>query len=420
MSVGKQALKYTAAAIAVAAIIIISSTVYLNQSVTKIGVSGPSKLVIQLTDPPIVPGGTSSLNLTYSSIALLVGEPASGGKLTTSTVTVSGSATLDLLKLQNVSQTIALAKLPNDSVIYSFTFTVTSISIDVNGTKSPVTLATGGSTLTVTLAKPTMIEGASIALLRLNPVIVSTPSGYQMIPSAVGIIRSEGQGEQNEEQVGSKQNLSNEDEDRLEQAKGNLTATLTALSVSENSTTITVQVKNAGNSPVVLNAIGIHGNFTSVGHACNTQHETETQTHTETTHSESHGTATTTTTSSSTTSKSTSTEVECEFEHANEVVFVPENSTVSGTACVSLKMDLVNGEPAEGGNHGLTLAKGQCVNLTFSGPISFGEAKFVLVPSTSSGQEYGVHVIASEGANLELSCKLPLTPSSCSVVHEKD
>jgi hypothetical protein len=108
------------------------------------------------------------------------------------------------------------------------------------------------------------------------------------------------------------------------------------------------------------------------------------------------------------------------MEHADEVVFVPVNATVSGTSCVPLKMELVNGDLTQGGDHGLTLAKGQCVTLTFSGKISFGEAKFVLIPSTTSGQVYGVHVVASEGANLELSCALPLTSSSCSVAHQEE
>lgn len=418
MSVRKQAMKYTVAAIAIAAIIIVSSTIYLNGSLKTVGAPGSSKLVIRLTDPPTVPSGTTSLNLTYSSIALLVGEPAGGGQFTTKTVTVTpsgGSATLNLLRLQNVSQTIALASLPNGTVIYSFAFAVTGISIDVNGTKSPVTLATG-STLTVTLAEPSAIEGPTVALLRLDPVIVNTPSGYQMIPSAVGIIRAENQDEQGQDEViGSQHELSTDDKNHLEQARGNLTATLTALSVTGNSTTITVEVKNAGNSSVVLNAIGVHGNFTAVGHACSAV-STESTTHTQTSEVESH--SSTTTTSTTATSESTTTEAGCEMEHADEVVFVPVNSTVTGTSCVPLKMVLVNGQMAESGDHGLTLTKGQCVSLTFSGQISFGESKLVLVPSTSPGQVYGVHIVASEGSNLELSCSLPLAPHSCSIVHE--
>lgn len=426
MSVRKQALKYTAAALAVAAIIIVSSTVYLGSQVNSgFGSGAPSKLVIQLTDPPVVPRGTSSLNLTYSSVALLVGEPATGGMQTTKTVVVGTSGTLNLMKLQNISQTIALTSLPNGTAVYSFAFTVSSISVDINGTKSPVTLATGGDTLTVTLAKPSTIEGTDIALLQLNPVVVSTPGGYQMIPSAVGIVRSEGQGEQNQEQIGSQQSLTSGDAHQLEQAQGNVTATLTELSVSGNDTTVTVQVRNSGNSSVVLNAIGIHGNFTVSGVACNSA-GSESGTHTQTqsgdaeTNTQTEGGDRTTTTA--TTSTTSSARGECEMEHVNEVVFVPTSASVTGTSCVPVDMGLVNGASAEGGNqsHGLTLAKGQCVTLTFSGQMSFGESRAVLVPSTSAGQVYGVHVIASEGANLYLSCQLPVTSSSCSVAHQQD
>ncbi|MDE1852385.1 MAG: hypothetical protein KGI38_01425 [Thaumarchaeota archaeon] len=423
MSVRKQALKYTAAALAVAALVIVASTLYINPAVTNVGRAGgtPSRLIIQLTDPPTVPQHTSSLNLTYSSISLMVGEPGSDGQqtLTTKVVTpTGGSATLDLLRLQNVSQTIALASLPNGSTIYSFAFMVTSIKIDVNGTVSSVTLA-GGSTLTVTLARPAMISGDDVALLRLNPVIVLTPSGYQMIPSAVGIVRPESQGDQNEQEVGFQQQLSTQDEDQLDQARGNVTATLSALSVSGNSTSITVQVKNTGNTTVALNAIGVHGNFTATqtGQAASCA-SSETQSSTESGSGDQSTTSLSTTTTS--TSTTTTTSSECGMEHADEVVFVPVNSTVSGTSCVSLKMQLVNGDMGENGDHGLTLTKGQCVNLTFSGVISFGESGFALVPSTSSGQVYFVHVIASEGANVDLSCKLPVTATSCSVSNQEE
>jgi len=41
-----------------------------------------SVLVVQLTDPPKVPAGTSSLNLTYSAAVLVVSEPAFNGTVT--------------------------------------------------------------------------------------------------------------------------------------------------------------------------------------------------------------------------------------------------------------------------------------------------------------------------------------------------
>src|SRR5438552_3067666 len=117
----------------------------------------PSTLIVQLTDPPVVPPGTTSLNLTYSAINLVVAVPASqNGQVTPQTVAVTpqgGSATLELLRLQNVSQTLASANLPNGTTVYSISFTVTGVSIEVNGTVSAVTLATGASALQVTLAK---------------------------------------------------------------------------------------------------------------------------------------------------------------------------------------------------------------------------------------------------------------------------
>ncbi len=442
MSVGKQALKYTATAIAVAAIIIVSSTLYLGVNLgatTTTGASGaqggtPAQLAIQLTDPPTVPTGTTSLNLTYSSVGLLAGEPSSGGQQTITTLTVipqGGSATLDLLNLQNISQTIALAKLPNASIIYSFTLNVTSIKIDVNGTTSKVTLATGGNSLTVTLARPASLAGNSIALLQLNPVIVSTSTGYQMIPSAVGIIRTAGSGNDNEDQIGFRQHLSSEDQNQLQHAQGNLSARLSALSVHLNTTTISVQVNNTGSIPVVLNAIGIHGNFTAAGLSCQTHNSNSSQgppqgdgnqgssTTTET-NTASHGSNASDNGAPGSQNRDSHQRDGCENEHADQLVFVPVNSTVSGTGCVALKMQLLSGDFGESGGHGLVLSAGQCVVLTFVGQIPVGQSGGILIPSTLSGQVYDVHAIASQGANAQVACALPVSPTSCSVLRGSD
>ncbi|MHB1868869.1 MAG: hypothetical protein ACYCPP_07980, partial [Nitrososphaerales archaeon] len=200
-----------------------------------------SVLIVQLTDPPIVPVGTTSLNLTYTAMVLLVTEPATTSTTTSSTTSSStttssasssstttssasssstssatttstttskstsqgslvnsqtititptgGSATINLLKLQNISQTLASANLPNGSIIYSISFVVSSINIDVNGVISPVILATGGTTLLVAMVTPAEVQGTVAVLLSLNPTIINTPTGYQMIPSSEGVIR---------------------------------------------------------------------------------------------------------------------------------------------------------------------------------------------------------------------------------------
>lgn len=434
MSVRKQALTYTAAAVVVASLIMVASTLYLGPGVggnpattrsTSVQGGGQARLIIQLTDPPTVPTGTTSLNLTYSAIGILASEPASNGQETTVTLSVKpqgGSATVNLLKLQNVSQTIASANLANGSVVYSLAFNVTSISIDVNGTVSPVTLAAGGGTLTVTLARPTALSGVDVALIQLNPVIVDTPTGYQMIPSAVGIVRDASQQEQNG-QVGTQQNLSTEDENRLESAQGNLSVSLKTLSVNGNITTITVEVRNSGNLTVVLNAIGVDGNFTATSQSCSAsggQNASESgsgnNSQTQGDASEGSDGANVTTSTTSTTSAESADNGgghDCQTEQPDQLVFVPTNSTVSGTTCAPARMQLVNGDVGENASVGLSLTPGQCAELTFSGQLSLGQGAHVLVPSTASGQVFRIDVLASAGANSQLSCTLSTTSPSC-------
>jgi hypothetical protein len=76
-------------------------------------------------------------------------------------------------------------------------------------------------------------------------------------------------------------------------------------------------------------------------------------------------------------------------------------------------MGLVNRANVDSDFRGLTLKAGQCVVLTFTGKLSFGNSNFVLIPSTSSGQVYVLHIVGSIGANQLVGCTLPLGKNSC-------
>jgi hypothetical protein len=426
MSVKKKSIEYAAVAIVVSLAIIAASIFYMgfpvpsgqssNSSNSSNSIQGgkSAALSIRLTDPPQVPSLTTSLNLTYSSLSLLVGEPTgTGGKLNTTSATITpigGSATIDLLKLQNTSQTIAVASLPNDSILYSVTFTVTSIKIDVNNTISTVALATGGSTFEVTISQPSGCRSGDYALLQLNPVVVNTPSGYQLIPSSVGVM---GHGASSDE-VGEWHPLGGGEFHNVGNAHGNVSASIVTLSVNANVTTLTVLVNNSASFPVNLMALGIHGNFTVIGSVCQgfgrsmpygqmggtgNQHDTTT-----TGHGPDHPET-------------------CIIPlHMDELVFVPvppsstaTTTTQTSTSCATGQMNLVNGLGVmEGfGPRSLTIKAGQCIELTFVGKLTFGNSNFILVPSTSAGQVYVLHVIATNGANQLVSCSLPLGASSC-------
>ena len=421
MSVRRKSIEYAAAAIFVAAAIIAASVLYLGlpipsgQSSSSVQGGQPATLAIQLTDPPQVPHYTSSLNLTFTSLSLLVGEPTgTKGELTTSTVPITptgGKATVDLLSLQNVSQTIALASLPSGSVLYSVTFNVQKIKIHINSTVFDVSLATGTS-FTVTVAHPSAFNTGDFVLLQLNPVVVNTPTGYQLIPSSVGVM-GHGAGI---DQVGLRHDITSGDSENLKSAQGQVTASIEALSVdSNNMVTLTVLVNNAASSPVYLNAIGLHGNFTVLGNACQSFGSDMTFMPGDNGGDQS-------------SSSSHASGIQCEIPfHMNEVVFVPvtpsgstATSTTSSTTsqttsqtCASGQMNLVNGFAVDFEDRGISLGAGNCVLLTFVGELSFGNSNFVLVPSTSSGQVYVLHVIGSNGANQQVVCTLPLGQGSC-------
>ncbi|MDA4126380.1 MAG: hypothetical protein OK452_04135 [Thaumarchaeota archaeon] len=436
MSVGRKTALFSAAAALVSIAIIASSFLYLGlPNLTQSSYQGPqSVLAIQLTDPPHVPPQTTSLTLTYSSLSLLVGEPTgTPGQFNTKTVPLTpsgGSATLDLLKLQSVSQTIATASLPTGSVLYSVTFTETSMKIDIGGTVSDVTLASGGSSFTVTIAKPIALSGTSVALLQLNPVVVNTPTGYQLIPSAVGVVRASHT--EGEDQVGSQQQLSNNDQNDLDHAKGSLASSILSLSasaVSPDVTILTVRISNTGNVPVSLSAIGLAGTFSIVGNPVCQDTEPELGI----VHPMIVGDVSTTTTSTQT--QTSTTGQHCDLPNPDEqVVFVPvipaASSTITTTAssstttttttttsqtCSSGTMSLANGIKEDSHGGGLNLGAGQCVELTFTGKLTFGP--YTVVPQTGPGQTYTLNVIASNGANEQQSCTMSQGKDSCDSQH---
>jgi hypothetical protein len=411
MSVRRSTIGYGVAAGALALVIVAGSLLYLglpNETGINSLAGPPSLLVIQLTDPPVVPAGTSSLNLSYSSLSLLVGEPSGiGRQIVLKTVTVTppgGSVSMDLLKLQNVSQTIGTASLPDGSSIYSVTFDVSGIRVAINGTIFPVTLASGGGNFEVTLANNPILHGTNLALLRLDPVVVNTPSGYELIPSSVGVIRAtEGGGEG---QLGFQHHLSNEDNRDLNELHGSISASLLELSVAGNTTTIEIQVNNTGLVPLNLNAVGIDGNFQVQNSNCGGGNSQSGEDHGN--HGNNGG----------------------KCAHDGEIVFVPlmsatttsiteSTTTTSSRTCSTFQLRLGSADGGPDDWTGLSLEPGQCAYLSYNGVISFGESNSVYIPSTSMGQIYEIHIAVSNGAGSQLTCTLPPGVGSCKLDHHE-
>jgi Domain of unknown function (DUF4382) len=436
--------------------VISTSTTASQQASSSTLAGAQALLLVQLTDPPVVPAGTTSLNLTYSAIDVIVAEPGQNNQVTTTDVTVTpqgGSATVDLLQLQNVSQTIATASIPANSTIYSFSFTVTGISIAVNGTTSAATLATGANALQVTLASPALVGGTTAALLQLNPVIADTPTGYQMIPSAVAITKGGSLITDQDKVIGSRHQLTWQDNSDLHDSRGQVSATLVGLSSAGTTTTVTVQVNNTGGASIQLVAIGLHGNFTMQNPGCKSEASTTSSSSSSTSTTSSHGEQGSGNRNNTGGAKGNSHSGvgSCNDHGGNELVFVPQmpgsattstsssssttgssssssssstttsttsasaSSTTTAASCTTGTLALSQAETSH--DRGLTLSPGQCVTLTFTGVVSFGESQTTVVPSTAPGQTYALHVVASDSAETTMSCALPLTPTSCTLAN---
>ena len=388
-------------ALAASAIYILSNNVVQKENSPIL--AGPqSHLILQLTDPPVVPRGTSTLTLTYDRIELLIAWSGTTSQNTIAVSPSSGDTTLNLLSLQNVSRTLEAASVPTGAEILSASFILSEVEITVNGTSYPVTLATGGNSLVVALPNLVVSSGNNALLLELNPTIVKTSTGYELLPSSIGVLKPSAEITTNDEKTGYTHMLSVTDQNELHHAKGSISAQLLAFSVSGTTTTINLQITDTGKLPEQLIIFGFHGDFDSVCPA-------------------------TTSTSGDSTSYNNRNDEGC--SHGSQEVFfipgAPQTTIVSTTysGCAPRHMTFSN--DLDGRNNvqitPIVMNQAQCLNFEYSSSLTLGGGSHshIIVPSTQTGAKYVVHVVATNGAELKLKCTLHgTTAPTCSPDHD--
>lgn len=177
----------TAVAWIVVVIVVIAVLAYALSG--HIGLPGASTTAIQMTDPPSVPAGTSALVVTYSSV-----QVQSSGTNQSGWIDAQGSGSVNLMAVQNSSQTIATANLAANSTVSAVRFVVTSAQITINGTTYNV--ATPNSQVDTTISGSGRINssasGASAVLINFYPTVSaqgsSNSSAYVMSNSATAIV----------------------------------------------------------------------------------------------------------------------------------------------------------------------------------------------------------------------------------------
>ena len=214
-------------------------------------------VALQLTDPPEVPAGTSSLVINYSSLQVHI-----MGNSNATWISSNASGSVNVLSLLNVSQTIGTIHAPNGTQIDMVRFAVTSAKITVDNITYPVVLPSVFVTAHVTSSNG--INGTSSILMSFSPSVVtlltSNSTVFVMIPSLKAVIMPQGTN-QTTLKVGAREGLRPEAHYKFEAVVPNITITNASLRVSGNSTLISITIKDNGNQSVTLKDVYLKGNI---------------------------------------------------------------------------------------------------------------------------------------------------------------
>ena len=232
----------------------VQSTTTLPQSVMQ--VLNTSRLSVQLTDPPVVPNGTTSLIINYSDISAHL----SSGTNSSGWVNGTGSGSVNLLSIINTSQILGNVTLVKNATINMVRFYISNAWIVINNTKYNVTVPSGMITAHITSAN--RLGSTSSAILDLSPVIATIYTNnstvFVMVPSVRAIVVPTGTINLHTGlKVGFSSNITNQ----LNDLKPNITIrSVNLIANTNNSTSIVVSVQNMGNTNVTINNIGLFGN----------------------------------------------------------------------------------------------------------------------------------------------------------------
>jgi hypothetical protein len=220
---------------------------------------------VMLTDPPIVPNGTSSLIIAYSSVSAHLKGSNSSAWVTSNTV-----GNVDLISLVNASEVIAGLSLPTNSIVNALKFDIKSANIMINGTVYNVTVPS--NMVDAQVFGSERINSTTDLLLDLSPTVIAEYSNnstvFVMLPAVKAVVVSH-ENESNvtastNNSIGRKYKLNRWDNFSLSHAHANLSITGASLQVSNGTTNLEVTIDNNGNATADLTNVVIVGNQTPV------------------------------------------------------------------------------------------------------------------------------------------------------------
>lgn len=365
-------------------------------------------LAAQITDPPNVPAGVTNVYIAYSDIKVHL---ADAGNLS-GWYTIANASSIDLMNVVNVSMTIGSA--PVSAGVFNLVkFDIVSATITYNGKNYSAIVPDNTITIPIENGGVSVQAGSSAGfVIDVSPTAVPYQNGtsisWVLVPSARGLPVPQQNWHSSDARTGAEDNVTSDS--WLSHSEHEMSGNLTIESVVLTNNSISVTVKNIGNSNVTLSAISVLANATSIFHQQTTNDSStmsgnmtgmsgdsivSTTTNSTTSTTEYHNASTTTGDhSESTTSVNETDHVSTDQQSGN---YEQEFMTVAGFQVLS------NGtlvQPHDGLDLpdqavGLVIQPNQTVTLTFTGPIVTIHSEDVVSVSSSItvGQLYYVAAI---------------------------
>ena len=216
------------------------------------GIPTANAFVVQLSDPPLVPSGTNSLVIYYSSIGILY-----KGSSTFKYFAAEGSA--NLLNLTNSTQTIAVLNISDRSNVSAIRLNVSSAYITIDNSTYNVTVPSGQIDAGINGTYNSSVKGT---LLSLNPTIVriysqTNQSIFVMVPNVKAIFIGD-------TEVGATAVIGHIEKispviSRILQSNSSIEITNATIMSEGNATAISIGVRNTGKSTVNLTSMQLEG-----------------------------------------------------------------------------------------------------------------------------------------------------------------
>ncbi|BCS90702.1 MAG: hypothetical protein ARM1_0159 [Candidatus Micrarchaeota archaeon] len=220
---------------------------------------------ILLTDPPIVPNGTTSLTINYSKILVIYSK--SKTNTTQNSVYINQSSTLNLLNLTNASIVAGKLSIPNGSYIRKIIFFVNRANATINGTSYRVVVATfynntQNSIVSANINR-SLNSSFSNLLIDLSPTLVelftsNSSATLVLVPSVRSIVVPG----KVTVRVGARVALNSTEKKELDDLRGSIAIESARFYTLNNSSVVLyINVKNTGNKTIYLKHVIVNGKF---------------------------------------------------------------------------------------------------------------------------------------------------------------